>query len=352
MPVVDEITLRKLMCALFEAVGTSPETARFVGDALVDANLTGHDSHGVIRILHYIEMVRAGRVDPQATPCVIQRQGATAVLDGAWGWGQPAMVLATEIAIDLARRYGLGAAVVRRCYHIGRVAPYVERIAREGMVGIAMASAGPAVAPYGSRSRVLGTNPIACAAPRAADREPVCLDIATAAVAEGKLRVARAKGVPAPPGAIVNVDGHPSLDPNDFYAGGALLPFGGHKGSGLSVLVQIIGRGLAGMEPEELLAHRGANGPFVLAINPQALGMGERFRDAVEAQCEEIASAVPAEGFERVLLPGEPEIRTRTERRRTGIPVAESTWAELLDLASELGVDVTRWRSPGDRGHA
>jgi LDH2 family malate/lactate/ureidoglycolate dehydrogenase len=340
MPVVDEITLRKLMCALFEAVGTPPETARFVGDSLVDANLAGHDSHGVIRILHYIEMVRAGRVDPQARPCVIQCQGATAVLDGAWGWGQPAMMLATETAIDLARRYGIGAAVVRRCYHIGRAAPYVERIAQEGMVGIAMASAGPAVAPYGSRSRVLGTNPIAWAAPRAGGREPVCLDIATAAVAEGKLRVARAKGVPAPPGAIVNVDGHPSLDPNDFYAGGALLPFGGHKGSGLSILVQIIGHGLAGIDRNQLMEHRGANGPFVLALNPEAFGVGSTFIETVEEQCAEIAHAAPAEGFETVLLPGEPEIFARAERAKAGVPVPGSTWSDLVRLARELGVEV------------
>jgi len=346
MPVIDEITLRKLMSALFEAVGTPPDTARFVGDSLVDANLAGHDSHGVIRILHYIEMVRAGKVDPGAQPCVIQRQGATAVLDGAWGWGQPAMMLATETAIDLARRYGLGAAVVRRCYHIGRVAPYVERIAREGMVGLAMASAGPAVAPYGSRSRVMGTNPIAWAAPRAGDREPVCLDIATAAVAEGKLRVARAKGVPAPPGAIVNVDGHPSLDPNEFYAGGALLPFGGHKGSGLSILVQIIGHGLAGIDRAQLMEHRGANGPFVLALNPEAFGVGSTFVEAVEEQCAEISHAAPAEGFESVLLPGEPEMIARAERAKAGIPVPDSTWGDLMRLARELGIDADQSAAP------
>jgi len=339
MPVIDATTLRTLMRAMFEAVGTPPEPAHFVADSLVDANLAGHDSHGVIRILHYIEMVRAGRVNPRAQPCVIQRQGATAVLDGAWGWGQPAMMLATETAIDLARAYGLGAAVVRRCYHIGRVAPYVEAIARAVMIGIATASTGPAVAPYGSRSRVLGTNPIAWAAPRAGNREPVCLDIATAAVAEGKLRVARSKGVPAPPGAIVDIEGHPSLDPNDFYNGGALLPFGGHKGSGLSILVQLIGQGLAGIDRAQLMEHRGANGPFVLAINPEAFGAGSTFVEAVEEQCSTITSAAPAEGFKTVLLPGEPEIIARAERAVAGIPVPESTWSDLLRLARELGID-------------
>ncbi|HEY8448136.1 MAG TPA: Ldh family oxidoreductase [Thermomicrobiales bacterium] len=340
MPTVLADTLRDLMRAIFEAVGTPPDTARFVGDSLVDANLAGHDSHGVIRILHYVEMVRAGKVDPRAEPCVVHRFGATATLDANWGWGQPAMMLATETAIELARQYGLGAAVVRRCYHIGRVAPYVETIARAGMIGIATTNAGPAVAPYGARSRVLGTNPIAWAAPRADGKEPICLDIATAAVAEGKLRVARAKGAPAPPGAIVNVEGHPSLDPNDFYAGGALLPFGAHKGSGLSVLVQILGRGLASMDRDQLLSHRGGNGPFVLAIDPAAFGPREAFIEAVEAQCAEITSATPAEGFDAVLLPGEPELAARAERLANGIPVPETTWNELLALAAELGIGV------------
>jgi uncharacterized oxidoreductase len=338
MPVLTAQTLREFARSLLEAVGTPPAIARFVGDSLADANLAGHDSHGIIRLLHYIEIARAGQVDPRGQPCVARQVGATAVIDGAWGWGQPAMMLATETVIALARANGVGAATVVRCYHVGRVAPYVEAIAREGMVGLAMANAGPAVAPYGAKTRVLGTNPIAWAAPRAAGKEPVCLDIATAAIAEGKLRVARAKGETVPLGMIVDAEGYASNEPNDFYHGGALLPFGAHKGSGLSLLAQLLGRGLAGMTPDSLREHRGANGPFVLALDVAAFTPVDRFIAAVEEQCAEIKASATADGFTEVLVPGEPEVAARRRREAEGIPVPERTWQDLQAVANELGV--------------
>lgn len=330
--------LRALMRGMLEAVGTAPPAAAFVGDALVDANLAGHDSHGVIRILHYLQMVRAGEVDPTATPVLLGTDGATARVDGGWGWGQPAMQLAVETAIELAGRYGLGAAVVTRSYHIGRVAPYVEQIAHAGMIGLATANAGRAVAPFGGKNRVMGTNPIAWAVPRADGHPPICLDVATSSVAEGKLRVARAKGEAIAPGLIVNSEGRPSIDPSDFYAGGALLPFGAHKGSGFSMLAQLIGVGLAGADPDVLSAKRGGNGPFVLAIDIARFRPLEAFLGAVEKHAEAVHASAPAEGADAVLLPGEPEVANRARRAAEGIPVPDSTWAELTALAAELGV--------------
>ena len=332
--------LRRLMRALLEAVGTPAEAARFVGDSLVDANLAGHDSHGVIRILHYLEMVEAGEVFPTATPALLGTDGATARIDGGWGWGQLAMQLATETAIELARQFGLGAAAVARSYHIGRVASYVEQIAHAGMIGLATSNAGPAVAPYGGRDRVMGTNPIAWAAPRGEGKTPICLDVATSSVAEGKLRVARAKGEAIAPGLILNSEGRPSLDPNDFYAGGALTTFGSHKGSGFSILAQLLGVGLAGAAPEVLGVKRGGNGPFVLALDIARFRPLDEFIGAVEAQADVINASAPAEGFDRVLLPGEPEIENRARRAAEGIPVPERTWDELVALAGRLGVAV------------
>jgi LDH2 family malate/lactate/ureidoglycolate dehydrogenase len=342
MPNISPDTLRDMVRGILEAVGTPVDLATFVGDSLVDANLAGHDSHGVMRLLLYAQTARSGQVDAAARACVTKRSGATAVVDGAFGWGQPAMWLATETAIELARQFGLGAAVVNRCYHVGRVSPYVERIAAAGMIGIAMANAGRAVAPYGGRDRVLGTNPIAWAAPRAAGRPPVSLDIATAAIAEGKVRVAKTKGEQVPPGVIVTADGAPSQIPDDFYDGGALLPFGGHKGSGLSILAQVIGRGLAGLQPPSPTAHRGANGPFVLAIDVESFTPFAQFLDEVEAQCDEITGSAPMEGFDRVRLPGEPELENRV-RRADGIPIPDATWTDLRALADELGVRDERW---------
>jgi uncharacterized oxidoreductase len=206
------------------------------------------------------------------------------------------------------------------------------------MVGIAMSNAGPAVAPYGGRQRVLGTNPFAWAAPRGNGQEPLSHDIATAGIAEGKLRVAQAKGQPISAGMLVTAGGRPSVDPDDFYAGGAILPFGGHKGSGINVLAQVLGRGLAGMDTSGFDGPRGANGPVIIVIDVRPFTPLEHFTAEIDAQTEQIASSAPAEGFEAVLLPGDPEIATRREREANGIPIPQTTWETLMTLAGELGV--------------
>ena len=332
MPVVPVAELRSLMREVLTACGAAAETAALVGDALVDANVAGHDSHGVIRALQYVEFAELGQTDPVVTPEIVRRDRATATVDARWGWGQPAMWLATRTAAELAREHGIGAVVVENCCHIGRVAPYVEHLAERGMIGLAMSNAGRAVAPYGARQRVMGTNPLAWAAPRAEDKPVVCLDIATATVAEGKLRVARAKELPAPDGSIVDRDGLPSVNPNDFYDGGALLPFGAHKGSGLSILAQLVGVGLAGATPDRLAQHRGGNGPLVIALDIGAFVPLATFRARVEEQCAEIASAEPAAGVDRVYLPGEPELDRRAERERDGVEITDATWTALQAL--------------------
>jgi LDH2 family malate/lactate/ureidoglycolate dehydrogenase len=189
---------------------------------------------------------------------------------------------------------------------------------------------------------VLGTNPFAWAAPRAGDKPSLSFDVATSMIAEGKVRVAKAKGELVPPGVIVTTEGVPSQIPDDFYDGGALLTFGGHKGSGLSLLAQVIGRGLAGLTPHSSKIQRGVNGPFVIAINPDVFTPFSLFLDEIESQCDEISESEPMEGFDRVRLPGEPETESR-ERRATGIPVPETTWQDLCALAAELGVRDERW---------
>ena len=194
MPTIDHQTLRRITQAIIEAAGTPPEAAQAVCESLVEANLRGHDSHGVIRLPQYIDLVRYESVHPQVAPQVIAQQQATAQVDGGFGWGQPAARLATQTAIALAADYGIGAVTIVNCNHIGRVGEYVEMIAQAGMIGIALCNAGPAVAPYGGYQRVMGTNPFAWAAPGGPGQPPFVLDFATSGVAEGKLRVARSKG--------------------------------------------------------------------------------------------------------------------------------------------------------------
>lgn len=338
MPIVGAEELRRFAGVVLEGAGTPSDLARVVGDSLVDANLAGHDSHGVLRLTGYVRAVRTGDVLPEVRACVSHRDRATARVDGGWGWGQPAMALAAETAIGLAKEHGLGGVVVNRSYHIGRAAPYVEAVARAGMVGIAMSNAGPAVAPFGGRQRTLGTNPFAWAMPRGEGKEPLCFDIATAGIAEGKLLVAQSNGVQVAPGLLVDREGLPTQDPDDFYAGGAILPFGGHKGNGISMLAQMLGRGLAGMDTSGFDGPRGANGPLILAIDVAPFVDLAFFRSEIEAQSERIAGSAPAAGVDAVLLPGDVELVSRAERGRDGIPIPESTWGQLAELADEFGV--------------
>jgi uncharacterized oxidoreductase len=250
------------------------------------------------------------------------------------------MQLATEVAIDCARAHGVGTVVVNRCFHVGRIAPYVEAAARAGMIGIAMTNAGPAVAPFGGRRRLLGTNPFGWSVPRAAAREPLTFDIATAAIAEGKLQLARARGDRLPPNMIVTAGGRPSLTPIDFYEGGAILPFGGHKGYGVNLLAQVLGCALAGMDTSRYEGPAGANGPVVIVIDIAPFIEPARFVEEVEALCARITASPPAEGVDAVLLPGDRAAAHRQERLRHGVPIPESTWSQIETLAAEYGISL------------
>ena len=238
----------------------------------MEANVAGHDSHGVLRLPAYVEFVERGDVDPTAEPALVFERGAVARIDGRRGWGQLAGQLAAATVVRLTRAHGVGVVAVDRCGHVGRLGEYVETLAAAGFVGHALCNAEPAVAPPGTAVRALGTNPVAWAVPRAGG-EPVLVDFATAELAEGKLQVAVSRGEQLTVPAVVDAAGRPSLDPADFYAGGALVPFGGHKGYALSVVAELLGRGLAAGAVDD-----GRDTPYsmlVLALDPAALGTAD-----------------------------------------------------------------------------
>jgi LDH2 family malate/lactate/ureidoglycolate dehydrogenase len=333
--------LQQLGKDLLVAAGTPLDLATAVAESLVEANVSGHDSHGMQNLPGYLNAARAGRVQPAIRAAVTSRQAAIATVDGGWGWGQPAARLATETAIALADEFGVSAVVIRRCNHIGRAGQYVEIMSRAGMTGIVLANAGPAVAPYSGTERRLGTNPFAWAAPTADPQRPLLLDFATSTVAIGKLALAQASGQQAvAPGLLLDIEGHPSTTPDDFFTGGSLLPFGGHKGFAMGVMLEVLGGALSGGSPSCLPGYNGGNGTLLVAFNIASFQPLDSFVEQVEQFSAALKSTRPAEGFDEVLLPGEPEARARRQRREHGVSLPASTWAELRDQAAQFGVTI------------
>ncbi len=325
---------------LMFGMGTSPPAASLVAQSLVSANLAGHDSHGLLRVPWYWEFVGDGRAVPTAEPLVQRRSGATAVVDGAHGWGQLAGRLAVDTATDIAREHGIGVVTAHSCNHVGRLGEYAETLAERGLISILWCNADPSVAPFGGRRRLLGTDPFAAGIPAGPRRPPIIVDFATAGVAEGKLRIDRQAGRQVAPGLIQDPEGRPSTDPEDFYRGGALLPFGAHKGFGLAVLVELLGGALSGNHVGFLPSYSWGNGVVLIALAPGHLIDADQFADEIVEAGDVLRESPPAQGVDRVLLPGDVERRTREIRERDGIPVPGAVWQQLQVLADELGVSL------------
>jgi LDH2 family malate/lactate/ureidoglycolate dehydrogenase len=319
------------------ALGAPPEIAGQVARSLVLSNLVGHDSHGVIRLAQYAAWIADGQIRPSAAAVIARRDRATAVVDGGWGFGQPAAHLATELAVELAREHGVAAVTVRDCNHVGRLGEYVANLAQAGLVGLAFCNSGAVVAPFGGTGRALGTNPFAWGAPGGPEG-PLVVDFSTAGVAEGKLRVAGAEGLDVAEGLIVDSRGRPTTHPDDFYAGGALLPFGGHKGSGMSIMIELLGGLLTGMGAAPTPGYAGGNGTVVLATSISAFCDLDAYRaDALEF-CGQLVTTGAGPTGGPVLLPGEIESRTRQERLDQGIPVGPGVLDLIYAVTDPLGV--------------
>ncbi|MEV0621112.1 Ldh family oxidoreductase [Nonomuraea sp. NPDC050404] len=333
--------LRDLAHRLLTAAGVPTDLAAVVAESLVEADLAGHGSHGVRRVKWYLDRIGTGVIVPGARPEVISRRGASAVVSGRRGFGQPAARLATEEAAGLAAAHGVGVVAIRECGHIGRLGEYAQTLAGRGLIAQVVGNADPTVAPYGGYRRMLGTNPMAWAVPRA-HGAAVVMDWATAAMAEGKLGLLLAAGQPAPEGVLVDPAGRHSTDPADFYRGGALLPFGGHKGYGLSVLIELVGGLLTGTGAAGSPEYDGTFGTVITALDVTAFVPLDGYLAGVESFCRALRASGPD-----VVVPGEPEAATRAERLEKGVPVPAAVWAELAELADRLGVPWPDTPPPG-----
>jgi LDH2 family malate/lactate/ureidoglycolate dehydrogenase len=341
MPVVQAEKLTAYGQTIFEAVGAPPDIAEAVIRSLVQTNLTGHDSHGLIRIKQYVTLIRKGTLDPTARPEVENRFGAIAMIDCHWSFGQIGARFGANVARDLAQEAAVGCVSLRRINHIGRLGEYAEMLADQGLVGIVMTAGtffSKSVTPYGGRERILGTNPMAWAVPVGDGQKPLVLDYATAAVANGKILVALSKGEPFPEGRLLDKDGNPTTDPASFYEGGMLLPFGTYKGSGLSLMMELIPTILSNFAPVSSGDFQPGNPTLMIAMKIDAFTSQARFESLTRELIDRVKEVQPAAGFDEVLLPGEKEQRSIAERTQNGVPVPDSTWQELAELAAEYGI--------------
>ncbi|MBS7641827.1 Ldh family oxidoreductase [Candidatus Bathyarchaeota archaeon] len=342
MPTIKASTLLNIGIAVFEAVGSPRYEAEIVSSSLVEADLAGVHSHGVMRIPYYVEHVREGLIKPGARVEIVRETSTTAIIDGGGGFGQVAGRRASEIAVSKALSHGISAVAVVNTGHIGRLGEYTLYIAENGMVGLGFCTTYRAsVAPYGGRGRRLSTAPISIAAP--SSRFPFLLDYATSIVAEGKLRLKYLSREPTPEAWIVDAQGRLSMDPSDFYErGGALLPFGGYKGYALAMAVEILSGILVGAGFPCSGCYKGMNSILLIALDPSVFVGRDVFVNDVSKYIEAMKSTPPAEGFLEVLVPGELEYRSREEKLKTGVPVEDEVWARIRRTIVELGLDLDR----------
>ena len=344
MPIFTPEYLHKVAYHIYRAKGVSHDEAEVVATHQIKANLVGHDSHGVIHIREYVERIDRGHIVPGA-PFVVEKEApCTAVINGNWGFGFVVTERAMRMAIEKAKTHGVAAITIHFQSHIGRLGDYPTMAVQEGMIAMITADsgAGPkAVAPFGGRGRRLGTNPICFGMP--SDLEgTVLLDMATSAVAAGKISLARSRGEQVPPGWLIDKDGNPTTDPEDYRAGGAILPVGadqGHKGYGLSFMVEIFSGLLTGLgfglDPQA----RHNDGVFIAVFNVEHFRPLDEFKKEVKEFAEFVKTSPPAAGFTEVLYPGEPEYRTEQTRRRDGIFVEDETWEQITTMMKDLKVE-------------
>ena len=340
MPLFTPDRLGAIARRIIRGLETPEAAAAAVADHLVDAHLVGHDSHGVIRLPQYRNHVREGKVQPAALPEVLRESPTTALIDGHFGWGQVIAQRALELAIDKARSCSLAAVSVRNCYHIGRVGAYATAAAEAGFIAQIWCNGHGVcrVAPWGGTEPRLATNPIAVAVPTRG--RPLLVDITTSVVAEGKIRVARNAGRSIPEGLVLDSEGEPTTRPEDLYEGGSLLPLGdaqGHKGYGLSTLVDLLGGALSGAGCGTLTSTVG-NGVLLQLIDPDAFAERDELLERIDDFLEYLKSSKTRPGVEEILLPGDPEERSRTRRLAEGIPLDDRTWEQVRALADELGL--------------
>jgi uncharacterized oxidoreductase len=336
--------VERLVAAIFARAGSSGDEARTIARHLVEANLVGHDSHGVIRVPAYIDWLRKGLILANRSAKVVFENDVIAVVDGQFGFGQVIGEQAMAIGIAKARKLGMAAVALRNSGHLGRIGDWAIMAADAGLVSlhwVNTSGAGILVAPFGGTDRRLSANPMAAGVPVAGGK-PIVADLSTCVIAEGKIKVALNKGVEVPPNAIIDGQGRPTRDPKTFYADpGAILPIAAHKGYVLSVICEVLAGALTGggaSNPKNPTATRVLNGMFTILLDPAVFTAAPSFAADIHRFIDWVKASRPATPGGEILMPGEPEERTRADRVANGLPLDNATWSQLVETAASVGI--------------
>jgi len=336
-------SLRSFCENVFIKAGASEEEAKIVVDTLIQANLRGYDSHGVLRIIEYCGNIKKGVFKTHVKPVEVKEDTSALVLDGKWGFGQVAVYRGMEKVIVKAKKNHVSVATVLNCNHCGSLGYYTSMASRENMIGFALANSVASVAPYGGRDRVMGTNAMSISIPSKKHR-PFLLDFATSIVSGGTIELAQMKKETIPLGWLLNDEGRPTTNPNDYESlgevkHGALLPFGTYKGSAICMAVEAIGGILAQGGIRKTTTN---NGVFLMAMGIDFFRPVEEFEAEMDRLLDLVKGSKKAVGFEEVLYPGELEYRKEEQRLKEGIPIEDGTWNRMVALGRELGVEAPR----------
>lgn len=347
--------LKRLVGAIFVNAGCPEDEAQRIAHYLSKANLTGHDSHGVIRVPRYVEWLAVGRMKAGRHVEPVLDTPALAILEADHGMGQSVGPEATAIGIDKAKDQGISVVALRNAGHLGRIGDFAEMAIEAGLVSIHFVNVYNSllVAPFGGRERRFSTNPVAIGVPTG-DGAPFVLDFATSYVAEGKVLVARQGGKAVPPDALVNEDGEHTGDPTALYGpppdagypdptrgAGALRTFGEHKGSGMALACELLAGALTGSGINAGREGTIHNGMLSIFLDPKLFDTDDRFAGDVEAFIQWLRSCAPEKEGEAVLIPGDQERRVEADRYANGIPLGDQTFEAILAAARRVGIGDT-----------
>ena len=343
---IDQRPLIQVAAAILQKAGAELDRAQAVAEHLVAANLKGHDSHGVGMIPNYVKSMMSELIHPQNDALLTRDSGAVLTFDGNLGFGRVVGMQAMDQGIERAKSHGISCVALGNAAHLGRIGAFAEHCAEAGLISthyVNVVGHDPMVVAYGGRDRRFITNPFCCAVPRA-DGQHVVLDMATTTVAAGKVRVAYMKGEPVPDHSLVDRNGVETTDASVIFSkdgGGAMQPFGLHKGYGLMVMCELLGGALGGnftMQPGNPRIGATLNNMLSVILDPSAIGDLAAYDAEVTAMIDYIYASEAADGVEKVLIPGDPERQSLAARSRDGIDIDENSWQDITNAATAAGL--------------